>query len=298
LADKRFASIQFHSRHRAEISDAERVLSHRVYEEQTEDDHRWAIAMPGLLARLDLTAGAVVGMTCNDQFSVLLENWAASCSQSEIDCSSSTIVFATDIETHGRAEALGLVSYFDANSSFLQNVRRSGQYGDAAWTEYMFHQNWVIKNLLQAPVDVLFQDVDLVWRRDPRPHLIEQAREGADVQAMYDGPNTRFQPLYANSGFMYFRNSPQVRAFWAEVYARHEMVAYYRSQQEPLNILLAAHAHRGLDVRILEEERFANGHLYCGGRTAPTDPWVMHNSWTKDLAEKLRRYEENELWFL
>lgn len=269
-----------------------------MYAEQAEDDQRLALAMPGLLARMDLSAGAIIGMTCDDQFSLLLENWAASCSRSEIDCRSSTIVFATDLEAHDRAEALGLVSYFDAKSSFLQKVTTSGQYGDAAWTEYMFHQNWVIKNLLQLPVDLLFQDVDLVWRRDPRPRLMEQARDGADIQAMYDGPNQRYQPLYANSGFMYFRNSPEVRAFWAEVYARHDMVAYYRSQQVPLNVLLAAHAHRGLDVRILDEERFANGHLYCGGRTAPADPWVVHNSWTKDIAEKLRRYEQNELWFL
>ena len=140
MADNRFAPVRFHSHDRAQISDAERALCHRVYQEQTEDDKRFEIAMPDLLARLDLSAGAIIGMTCNDQFSVLLENWAASCSRSGIDCFSSTIVFATDLETHGRAEALGLVSYFDADSTFLQTVGRSGRYGDAAWTDYMFHR--------------------------------------------------------------------------------------------------------------------------------------------------------------
>jgi len=156
----------------------------------------------------------------------------------------------------------------------------------------------VIEQALACHVDVLFQDVDVVWRHDPVPELQALAAQGADIQVMYDGPNSRFQPLYANSGFMYLRNTSRVRDFWAEVCANHEWVGYYRSQQEPLNVLLAAHAHRGLDVRVLDEDRFANGHLYCGGRTPPDDPWVIHVSWTPDLATKLERYEANNLWFL
>jgi hypothetical protein len=133
---------------------------------------------------------------------------------------------------------------------------------------------------------------------DPLPALSEAAAAGADIQAMYDGPNGRFEPMYANSGFMYFQNSVRVRDFWEEVYSRHDMVGYFRSQQEPLNVLLAAHAQRSLHVVVLDEERFANGHLYCGGRTPPADPWVVHHSWTANLEQKLKRYIDSELWFL
>ncbi len=118
----------------------------------------------------------------------------------------------------------------------------------------------------------------MVWRRDPVPALSEAAAAGADIQAMYHGPNGRFEPMYANSGFMYFQNSVSVRDFWEEVCSRHDMVGYFRSQQEPLNVLLAAHAQRSLHVVVLDEERFANGHLYCGGRTPPADPWVVHRN--------------------
>lgn len=280
------------------ISAESQAAVRRVYDAQSEDDERFAAAMPSLQVDLDLSGGVVTAMTCDRRFVLLLENWAASCVRHGIDIRNSTIVFPTDLEAHRRAESCGFISYFDSESLLIASMGDSGTYGDPAWTDYMYHQNWVIKNLFRFPGNVLFQDVDLVWRRDPRPFLAQQAKEGADIQAMYDGPNGRFQPLYANSGFMYFQNTPPVRAFWAEVMAQHDMIAYYRSQQEPLNVMLAAHAHRGLDVRILDEQRFANGHLYCGDRQAPDDPWVMHNSWTADLAEKLRRFEAFDLWFL
>ena len=97
---------------------------------------------------------------------------------------------------------------------------------------------------------------------------------------------------------MYFRNATRVRSFWDDVYASHDLVAYYRSQQEPLNVLLAAHAHRGLNVSVLDEGTFANGHLYLGEGNEPTNPWVVHLGWTSDLTEKLERYSSNNLWFL
>jgi hypothetical protein len=290
--------VRFPPTGRAEIPDAIRERCNRVYALQAADRERLRATVPELIRRLDLTTGVLTAMTCDHRFALLLENWAASCDRAGIDCRESTVVFPTDPRAHAHVETLGFVSYFDAESRCLSAMTDSAIYGDHAWTAHMFHQNWVIANLLELPADVLFQDVDLIWRKDPRPFLVEQANAGADIQAMYDGPNSRFQPLYANSGFMYLRNSNRVRSFWAEVYARHEMVAYYHSQQQPLNVLLATYAHRGLDVRILDEERFANGHRYCGGRTPPPDPWVVHNSWTADLAEKRRRYEANDLWFL
>ncbi len=295
---REWAPLRFHSSRRLEIPERHREKSRRVYELQADDDIRFAAATAGLLKRLDLSRGVVTGMTCDHRFSLLLENWAASCTRFGIECRAATIVFPTDRDALERVESLGFVAYFDDDSQLLRDMTQSESFGDIAWTEYMYHQNWVIKKLLDLPADVLFQDVDLVWRHDPIPLLHRQARDGAHIQAMYDGPNDRFQPLYVNSGFMYLRNSSQVRAFWGEVYAHHEMIGYYRSQQEPLNVMLAAYAHRGLEVLVLDEERFANGHLYCGGRTAPSDPWVVHNSWTQGLSEKLKRYRANDLWFL
>ncbi len=294
----KWANIRFHGAVPPKVP--EHLLEHvaRVYKLQEADSARFAAARPGLLARLRPDRQATIAMNCDERFVALFENWAASCDHAGINTRDCTLVFTTDLQAKQRVEALGYVAYLDEDSELLASLGDSETYGDIAWCQYMFHQNWVIKQLLMFDTDVLFQDVDLVWTRDPVELLHGQADDGAAIQAIYDGPNGRFQPLYANSGFMYFRPTQQVRSFWDQVYAEHRWVAYYRSQQEPLNVLLAAYAHRGLDVRILEEDIFANGHLYCGNRTAPDDPWITHMSWTANLEEKLERYRAFNLWFL
>jgi hypothetical protein len=297
MAERQWAVVRYPSRERPAISGALRDQARWVYERQAEDDGRFAAARAAVRDALQ-PDGALVGMTCDRRFVVLFENWAASCDEAGIDRRSSTLVFPTDAVADERARALGFMTYFDPASELLADVGASAAYGDPEWTKHMFHQNWVIRQLLTFNAHVLFQDVDVVWRRDPVPWLAAKAESGTDISIMYDGPNDRFQPIYGNSGFMFFRNHDRVRRFWGEVFASHEMVGYYQSQQEPLNVLLGVHVHRGLDVLVLDEERFANGHLYCGGRTPPPDPWVMHNSWTATLEDKLERYATNGLWFL
>lgn len=291
-------AVRFHARDEPILQSALIERIERVYERQAADTVRFDRAADDLLARLDPDLDALVAMTCDRRFGPLFVNWAASCDRSDIDVRSKTVVFPTDAATRDRIEAIGFATYFDEESDALRDMSDSGEYGDLEWTEYMYHQNWVIGRLLTVGVDVLFQDVDVVWRHDPRPELAQRADAGVDVQTMYDGPNPRFQPLYANTGFMYLRDTQATRAFWREVYAHHDMVGYYRSQQEAINVVLAAHAHRGLSVHVLDDDRFANGFRYCGGRTAPADPSVVHHSWTRDLEEKLVRYESHGHWFI
>lgn len=190
--ERSWAPIRVHSVHRPEIPDHARRKTERVYELQSEDDVRFDAAIAGLLGRLDLSDGAVTAMTCDHEFVPLLENWAASCDRSGIECRAATVVFPTDRDAFDRIESLGFVTYFDEESQFLSEMTQSAAYGDTAWTDYMYHQNWVIKKLLGFPADVLFQDVDLVWRYDPIPHLRRQASDGVDIQAMYNGPNPRY----------------------------------------------------------------------------------------------------------
>ncbi|MFK7918844.1 MAG: putative nucleotide-diphospho-sugar transferase [Ilumatobacter sp.] len=293
-----WAPVRFHQRGRLVLPEQVRETAERIYALHSDDDGRFDAAVPTLRRELDLSDRVLIAMTCNHRFASLLENWAASCDRASIEVRSKTLIFATDQRAFDRARQLGFSTYYDGDSELLGELGASATYGDSQWTVYMYHQNWVIRKLLQLEVDVLFQDVDLVWHHDPVPLLVAQARDGAHVQAMCDGPNPRFQPLYANSGFMFFRNTAQVIEFWDEVYARHDMVGYYRGQQEPLNVMLSAHAQRGLDVRVLDERRFANGHLFTPGGTAPPDPWVVHFSWTANIDEKLERYEQADMWFL
>lgn len=62
--------------------------------------------------------------------------------------------------------------------------------------------------------DVLFQDVDVFWLKDPIPGLQAQSMFH-HFQFMDDGARTfRFAPLFANSGFFYVKNHPTSIRFW------------------------------------------------------------------------------------
>lgn len=57
----------------------------------------------------------------------------------------------------------------------------------------------------KAGYNVLFQDADLVWLRDPIPSLSATVD---DIAFMDDGARTtRFTPFFANSGFYYQTHS-------------------------------------------------------------------------------------------
>ena len=214
-----------------------RRIADRVAAMQAEHDRHFDATVDGLLTQLDVSDGHVIVMTFDTRFAPLFENWAASCDRADIAVRGRTLVFPTDAVACERAESLGFVASFDPSSPLLASMGRSAVYGDPRWTEYMHHQNWVIQRTLHLGLAVLFQDADVVWRRDPTPALAQRAAVGTHLQAMYDGPNPRFRPLHANSGFLYFADAEPVREFWTEVYRRADLVARYRSQQEPLTLL-------------------------------------------------------------
>jgi len=76
-----------------------------------------------------------------------------------------------------------------------------------------------VYSCLRLGVDVLFQDADVVWWRDPRPFFRASGGSGAPVHNSADGHDAYFQndgarsqrysPFSANTGFYYLRSTPR-----------------------------------------------------------------------------------------
>jgi len=73
-------------------------------------------------------------------------------------------------------------------------------------------------------INILFQDVDLVWFRNPMPYFKEYAAaawersnlSGSHPEAFFsdDGQRSlRYSPFFANSGFYYLLGTPKSAAF-------------------------------------------------------------------------------------
>ena len=70
----------------------------------------------------------------------------------------------------------------------------------------------MVMDVLDLGFDLLMQDIDLVWFRDPVPPLRAEAKEqDVDFQFMRD-VNPLYAPLLYNSGFVYVRSNERSRS--------------------------------------------------------------------------------------
>jgi hypothetical protein len=110
-------------------------------------------------------------------------------------------------------EATGAMGLFHEGYASVSK-KASQDYLDRVFVDMMWYKAFSIYLVLRRGINVLFQDVDLVWFRDPMPYFHNyraRAQErseqtGAFVEAFFsdDGQRSmRYTPFYANSGFYY-----------------------------------------------------------------------------------------------
>jgi len=232
-------------------------------------------------------------MICCNKFAPLLALWLLSCDQNNIDVRDKTIVFTLDLEAHKKAIEIGLQSYL-LDPQHYYAAGGSVNFGDGIFMETMFYKNAVIVDALKLGANILFQDVDLIWLRDPLAYLkVENLT--SDIQIMHDGVNPRHYPYYANTGFFYLRNTNVTKAVFET--AMHNTTAIFKTggHQPALNRILHHFAmYNLLDLTVLAENLFLNGHLFNLKRgTNPkanywqTDGFVIHYSWTGNYQQKI-----------
>ena len=251
-----------------------------------------------------LDEGPITITTFNEGFIQLFENWAASCDRSKISVRDSTIIFPMDKPSNERALSLGFHTWYREGAYGPIPQTAASNYGDRTFILCMFTKNAIVEAMLPFDRDILFQDIDMVWNKDPRAFLERQAREKQiDFQFMYDGYNPRFQPLYYNSGFFYIKANDFTRAVWKVVFNHYDKVIYYRSQQAPINIIMNTYRERGLVTVRMREDLFVNGHATPieAHKLAPElaqAAYVVHCSWTQNLEKKIDKLKLYNLWFL
>lgn len=149
---------------------------------------------------------------------------------------------------------------------------------------------------LSAGFDVLFQDADLVWFRDPIPYLHSL---DCDAAFMDDGARSgRFDPFYANSGFYFLRHNAQNIYLMERMSRSAGELSYTHSHQGTLTKYMAeAHHLVGLKIKILDQLEFPSGKLFHHNKTFMKElrghkrtPFVFHMCWTKNSADKVRSY--------
>ena len=94
----------------------------------------------------------------------------------------------------------------------------SNDYLDRVFVDMMWYKAFALFLILRMDINVLFQDVDLVWFKDPFPYFhdyIKSSNEktlltGSNIEGFFsdDGQRSlRYAPFYANSGFYYLKGT-------------------------------------------------------------------------------------------
>lgn len=155
--------------------------------------------------------------------------------------------------------------------------------------------------------NVLYQDVDVVWYKNPLEFL-QTAYPNFDVLFQEDGARSvRYAPYSANSGFYFVRYNENTRHLLTRMLHAGDTIMTSGSHQQALGVLLAEHASLyGLRVKVLPGQEFAGGYQFHRDLQYMRDllinetrkPWIFHMSWTKNKSDKIKFLQQVGLWYV
>ena len=110
----------------------------------------------------------VVVLVVNFGQSELLFNFVCNARAKGLDLSK-ILVFATDEDASELAKSLDIAVFFVGDAFGDMPTKAAGAYGDKTFQHMMFSKVYCVHMINAMGYDVLFQDVDVIWYKDPLP---------------------------------------------------------------------------------------------------------------------------------
>jgi len=258
------------------------------------------------------TDNTVIVMVCNTGQSDLLINFICSADGRGFGdiVREKLLVFATDKGVLDIAQGLGVRAFYDEKIFEKMPEKEAGRYGDQAFTQMMYAKVVTVQLINRLGYDVLFQDVDLVWYRNPLTFFHDRTNPlyAFDMLFQDDGARSlRYAPYSANTGFYYVRNNDKTKFLFRSLLYLGDMVLSMTSHQQALAALLDEHSSlTGLRVKTLPGVDFPGGYHYHRKKEIPFlkdivqgkhVPYLMHMSWTTNKKNKLLFLQQMGLWY-
>jgi hypothetical protein len=176
----------------------------------------------------------VVIMCLNDAVTDLLLNLRCSQQRHRINVLKETFLFVTSDAAAKRMQSIGFNAFYHpALGTFPVNA--AAAYGDNIFARMMLLKVISVQVGLLSGFNVLFQDVDNVWFRNPLEYFRAQPPE-IDLFFQDDGARSeRYAPFYGNSGFYYVRHNWRTVRLLQRFFLAVEKIAATRSHQEVLS---------------------------------------------------------------
>lgn len=250
----------------------------------------------------------VVVLTSNHGHSELLMNFACSARARGFDLQN-VLIFPTDLETKELADGMGLSTFYEEKLMASVPKHAAGVYGDSTFTSAMFAKVLCVQLVNELGYDLLFQDVDVVWYKNPLDFFHDKALPKFDLYFQDDGSRQeRYAPYSANSGFYYVRSNERTKHLFRQLIYQSDLIDAWNSHQQVLIALLGEHSSvMGLTVKVYEKEteEFPGGLQYHRKNDimkkimrGESKAYIFHMSWTSDKTNKLKFFQQMGEWFL
>ena len=252
----------------------------------------------------------IIVMMCNFGQVELLLNFVCSAKRRGLD-TSSVVVFATDQETATILNNLGGPTVVYLKNTFAGMPTKAAKaYGNNDYSQMMLAKIYCVHLPVLLGYDVLFQDVDVVWYRNPLDFFHNTSRKDAsfDLYFQDDGNRVVYQTYSANTGFYYVRNNRRTIHFFNSLLMMGGDVLSRRSHQMVLQSLLQEQASLfALKIKVYsrDEDLFPGGYTYRRDRDymkkfvkREVHPIIFHMSWTASKVDKLKFFQQMGEWFI
>lgn len=181
------------------------------------------------------------------------------------------------------------------------------EYGDKVFQQMMYTKAVAVQLVNWLGYNVLFQDVDVVWYKNPLDFL-RSSHTDYDVLFQEDGARSvRYAPYSANSGFYFIRYNEKTRHLLTRMLCEGDTIMTSGSHQQALNTLLAEHTSLyGLRVKVLSGRDFPGGFQFHRDQEymrellvkRTSEPSMFHMSWTKNKQDKKLFFEQMGDWYV
>ena len=150
-----------------------------------------------IAAKVAGEGNTVVVMVCNFGQSELLFNFVCSARARGLDLSP-ILLFATDSDIRDLATSLG-IAVFDVGDAFGDMPTNAAKnYGDKTFQGMMMSKVYCVHLINALGYDLIFQDVDVVWKRDPIEYFHSPESGNFDFYFQDGTSNT----MYRDTGFL------------------------------------------------------------------------------------------------
>ncbi|CAI5530703.1 unnamed protein product [Closterium sp. Naga37s-1] len=142
------------------------------------------------------------------------------------------VVVAYDDASFDVCCSLGLHCYFDWQDDAEEKEDFSGDqkhFMTPAYIHLVWRKVHVVRSMLAQGYDVVFTDNDILWLRNPLPHLLLAAPE--DMHMSVDWWHADSRKVMGNGGFYAARSNTRMLKFFDDWIAWHKRLPKHRIQQ-------------------------------------------------------------------